>query len=584
MSVIASVSQRIPDQLGVIGLMTKGATENSTRNSAWFEFSGTDNTKLFCKSSLNSSEEITTVTLPGGYTTEQIHRYRVEISHEYVQFSIEGVVVATHFNMVPDPYAILNLFVGWVNDSTLSSSSNIIVDTVFISNPNILQIQSGFTGLPFRVEAAATEKLAQTNANSLSAILVPIHNVLNYKTISVQLTGTWNGRIEFMASNDGLNYETIGSVNLNTNVFNFYVTTNGIYQIPNPGFSFFKAVVTAYNSGTIYADTTLNISSLPIPSSSPIVAIHDPQNHKDIHITSNRELIKTEVIRITGTSFNGSTLDTNFWSSTTLNGGSNITNSGELINSSGTSSGASAIIKSVNVGRYKAGIQNIYRSHVRVSEGVQNNIRQFGVADLNNDNAFFFYLNGTEFGIEQKKDSINTLIPNGSFNGNLGNTYILDTNYHTFEIIYENATTEFYIDGILLHTITSITSSLLSTLNLFITYLNLNLSLTSVSSIIYSTQSTIHSLSAQDTQPLSAVIESNGTFTLKLGAGKLKKIINLDNIGQIILYDNTAGSGTKLLPTMDCARVTGSIDCNTTFNNGLTVVASGTPKILIQYE
>ena len=48
----------------------------------------------------------------------------------------------------------------------------------------------------------------------------------------------------------------------------------------------------------------------------------------------------------------------------------------------------------------------------------------------------------------------------------LGTTYVLDTNCHTYEIWWSNKTAYFYIDEVLLHKITSLTTTAISTANL----------------------------------------------------------------------------------------------------------------------
>jgi hypothetical protein len=314
------------------------------------------------------------------------------------------------------------------------------------------------------------------------------------------------------------------------------------------------------------------------------IAIKDSQNLRTIQLASNRELRVAESERVAGGSFEGSVIDTNFWLSTTSNGSSNSQSFAEFSSSSGTTSGSLSLLQSSRVARYKSGNQNVLGCSMLLSSGVVGNTRRFGLMDTNRNNGFFFYLSDTTFGIGSIKNGTPNLVPSGSFNGNDGSSYVLDTNYHTYEIIYGLTAIDFYIDGILVHKMRGTTGSLSGTMLLRITIENHNASSTSQTAYICSTMMAVQCLSASPTQPISAVIETNGTFVLKIGNGKLKRILNLDNVGVVNVYDNTAGSGVKLLPTMDCARAVGTIDCDVTFDNGLTIVSTNTPKLLVVYE
>lgn len=466
----ASLSQRILNQIGVIGVLTKPETpEGMPKNSAWFEFGGTDNTKVLCKSTLTSESDSTEVTIPYGYLSSDKLRYRIEVSQEYVQYSIEGVVVATHYNLIPSPYAELNLFCGWINTGLPSSSSTVSVDTIFVNNANILQVQGGFSGLPLKVSSDPT-------------------------------------------------------------------------------------------------------------------AIKDAQNSKEVQITVTREMRVTDSIRLAGASFWGSTLDTNFWTSSVSNGATNTLNNGEINIASGTTNGALGLLTSTYNARFKTGTQNLFRSSMRLDTGVTGNLRRFGVADSGRNNGFFFEIEGTVFSVGRRKSGTVTRVLNGNFNGNAGSSYNLDTKYHVFEILYGINSAEFYIDSVLVHKMKATTEPLVTTTNMTITFLNNNASAVTSSVSIFALFAVVHGLNGHDTQPVSAVIETNATFTLKIGCGKLKRIVNVDNVGICTVYDNTAGSGTKLLPTLDCARAIGTLDFDVNFNNGLTVVTSGRPKLLVVYE
>jgi len=71
---------------------------------------------------------------------------------------------------------------------------------------------------------------------------------------------------------------------------------------------------------------------------------------------------------------------------------------------------------------------------------------------------------------------------------------------------------------------------------------------------------------------------------IKYGAGTLHTIVNNDNSGSVIVYDNTAGSGT-IIASIDLAKVLGTLTFNAPFSNGLTIVTTGAgAKITVTYE
>ncbi len=66
---------------------------------------------------------------------------------------------------------------------------------------------------------------------------------------------------------------------------------------------------------------------------------------------------------------------------------------------------------------------------------------------------------------------------------------------------------------------------------------------------------------------------ASGTTTVKSGAGQLFGFFCGTATGNITIYDNTAGSGTKILDT--CALVAGLNQLPAAFGTGLTIVLSG---------
>lgn len=82
-------------------------------------------------------------------------------------------------------------------------------------------------------------------------------DVTNYKSLSVQLSGTWVGTNTFQGSNDGTNYVSVKVVDVATGLTSTTSTANGLFYVPI-NFKYFRVNATAYTSGTITATIDLN--------------------------------------------------------------------------------------------------------------------------------------------------------------------------------------------------------------------------------------------------------------------------------------------------------------------------------------
>lgn len=73
------------------------------------------------------------------------------------------------------------------------------------------------------------------------------------------------------------------------------------------------------------------------------------------------------------------------------------------------------------------------------------------------------------------------------------------------------------------------------------------------------------------------------TTTVKTGRGRLKRIVvNTTAAGAVTIYDNTAGSGTKI-GTMKASIAEGSYDFDCLFITGLTIVTAGASDLTVIY-
>lgn len=315
--------------------------------------------------------------------------------------------------------------------------------------------------------------------------------------------------------------------------------------------------------------------------------IIDGENNKLVAVTPIRELKVTETVRIVGTVFNG-TEDTNFWTKTVTGSGA-ASFAGQASLTTGETADSTAKLVSVRKARFIPSSANQFRSIARfTTTGTANNLRRIGAYDANN--GFFFELNGTTFSVGSRKATTDTLVNSGSFNG-ASTTYTLNTNVHRFNIDYTNLSAQFYIDDVLIHTISSATDPSVSNLTYPVTMENNN-SGGSTSAVTFDIRVAnivrLGSLSSGGASKYQS--GTTAGIVCKYGAGDLHGIAvsAVTQNSVITLYDNTAASGTILWSSgaMGAQTQPFSIDFfNIPFYTGLTlVIAAASSTVTLIYE
>lgn len=78
-------------------------------------------------------------------------------------------------------------------------------------------------------------------------------------------------------------------------------------------------------------------------------------------------------------------------------------------------------------------------------------------------------------------------------------------------------------------------------------------------------------------------ISTATTTVVKSGSGVLGRItVNTTAAGTITIYDNTAGSGTKIA-TLPASVAVGTYEYGVAFSTGLTIVTAGASDITVAY-
>lgn len=324
----------------------------------------------------------------------------------------------------------------------------------------------------------------------------------------------------------------------------------------------------------------------------------------DAQISPQGNLRTTHSTRLAGSNFTGTTLDTNFWSTTgsTGTGGAGATTTGgEVIVTTGTTANATGRVTSVRYGRYVAGASNYVRHVVRLPAVTGANVRKWGGYD-DNDGFYFMddYSDGANHVLKvvcRKGGSDTNTISSGAFNGPHGTSYTLDANYHTYEIYWSGKKTYFLIDDVLIHTFSATTASLSATLTVPIRVESINSGANTNANTIVGRNLSLNRLGLieTDTKPGNIVGATGaGGTVLKYGAGRLHRItINNNPVnGQTItVYDNTSAAA----PTIATITLTTGNNANSSlpvtleygcpFSTGLTVVTvNASSNITVIYE
>ena len=190
-----TVSQRIANQTTLFGFLDDAGT---TSKQALFEFSGTTNTSVICRSSSSSAAadtQSTTITLPAG-NTSTAHIYRIDVTATYVAFSIDDVIVATHQSHIPGPYDFLGNVLSITNATGSPASTTVSMDWFSLANVNQVDTTNSFKEailvkdypFPATYAASVTGLVTANNATDIFTITGSANKIV--KVTRVHVDGT----------------------------------------------------------------------------------------------------------------------------------------------------------------------------------------------------------------------------------------------------------------------------------------------------------------------------------------------------------------------------------------------------------
>jgi len=146
----------------------------------------------------------------------------------------------------------------------------------------------------------------------------------------------------------------------------------------------------------------------------------------------------------------------------------------------------------------------------------------------------------------------------------------------------------FYVDGILIHTVTATSTTWTDSMDLPLKFFNGNNASTTVENITMTVRSaSIYRFGNATEQPIwyntDGVSGAALPTILKKGSGTLHRIIVNDNVGTLTLANSATGT-SYVISTIDLTAVVGSIEFMVPFSNGLVASTTGAAQVTIIYE
>jgi hypothetical protein len=347
--------------------------------------------------------------------------------------------------------------------------------------------------------------------------------------------------------------------------------------------------------GAVTTKPTISTSGTTTPVSLTVVngvrtTPTDPYTGQQQWVTSFNTARASPFVKLVGSVFVGNTVDPNFWTIASAGSGSVTQSAGELVLGTGVTLNSTAAFGSVLVARHIPGAELEFRAELKVSDtGTANNTRNWGAFTASD--GLFFQLDSDGLAVVTRAGGVDTVTEEASWNTD--NTFVLDLNYHKYEIIYSSTTAGFYIDDVLRHyiTVNKTPFSILKyqSTNLPISLQNINSGGGTSNVTITFTVAFIGRTGLLESEARSFHLTTASTTVLKYGAGRLHRItINqyAAAASLITVYDNTAGSGTVVgvISGLGGVQAAVTLEYGCPVSTGLTLVSTGTWDATVIYE
>ena len=455
---------------------------------------------------------------------------------------------------------------------------------------------------------AIVQNVTVSPYNSSTAVLAPTGtftgtgtSTLGVAGIQVSLFANQNCTVHIEQSDDNTNWDISDTYSYRYQTKpNFGITVQAVT-------SYFR--VRVQNDNQTASATTFRLQSClcPIVEALPrsldaegnlAVCVQDIEDEYGSHVKLSPVggLNTSRLNKIVGITFNGTTIDSNFWQTSAVAGASATQVGGELsLITNAATTGAASYLQSVRSARYVPGNQHYCRFVVDCGSTTGTGTTKrwgawtssaIGAYNAPQDGCAFSIINGV-LSVSTFNAGSATVVNNGSFNGQAGLTRnVPPVGTNIYEIMYSNSNVWFIFNGEYIHKVSATGAPWTSTTTLPIRVECFNASATVFNTSIKVRSASIHRFGELESASIywSPTAAVTGAI-LKRGAGKLHRALNFDNTaGTLTLYDGvTTAAPSVQMAIIDLARVPGSTEFGIDFYQGLCVTSTLTTTMVV-YE
>jgi hypothetical protein len=392
-------------------------------------------------------------------------------------------------------------------------------------------------------------------------------------------TSTWNISDQFNY------YNGLGGIGFTTQATNAYARV----RVKNTG----TAPTTSKTLATVFCPIVEALPRALSTEGNLKVGVYEIEGgfNTQVTVTPMNALKITESLRLVGVAISGNTVEPNFWTNSITGSGSVSQSGGEMTLSDGTTASSTVRVQSVRRARYIPAVSNYYRGQVRCPTQAGACNRRWGAYDTTD--GYLYQYDGTNISLMSRKNSVDSTVVNGAFNGNYGLSYTLDNSNHTYQTFWTNSNAYFLIDSEVLHTMSATATTLVATPHLTVGMECNNGTGNVTNNSLVLRSATINRLGQAETAPQYSYAStmSANAVNLKNGPGRLHKVVlnqlSGNNGDRLTLYDASGTTNAFSVFATNQVSSIGAIDYHLDFYNGLSYVfngTGGTPNATFIYE
>lgn len=447
----------------------------------------------------------------------------------------------------------------------------------------------------------ATRQYVMADANNSSSTNLAVGNsytftgtsssTLGVAGIQVSLFADKNCTIRIEQSPNGTNWDLIDTY--------FYTASGNFGLTVQAVSSYVRVVVTTANetTGTFRLQTALCPIVEAVPRSldgNGNFKIANPTDEYGFEVenTPTGEMRMVEPFRLIGATFEGATIDANFWTTAATGTAATIAQgNAQLLITSGTGSGATITAFSVRRARYVGGAAMRYRAVVQLDAPTANNTRRWGVgwgssAMPTVTDGAWFEMNGTALTVTTMKGGTPANVT--VFNGHLGTSFAPGTSVVTYEIYWTNSRVWFVVNGHPLHIVSASAATWANTMNFHAFADSVNSAAASSVTMAIRVM-TIYRLGKIETAPIWRNVNTTAVtaLILKRGPGRLHRVLfnTIPNTTIVSIYDALTATNPICIMNPPNGATPFAMDFSLDFYNGLTITTTpNTADITVVYE